>query len=70
MPQFTGYKVVCRFEDLFESEQLRRRKKVTKLFSETDLLVINHLFLRKNLGNRASDDLLEIIQIIPSSNYR
>ncbi len=48
----TGYKVVYReahvfFEDLFESDQLKRRKKVTKLFSETDLLVI--------------DDLLEII---------
>jgi len=62
----TGYKVVYReahlfFEDLFESDQLRRRKKVTRLFSETDLLVIDDLFLRKNVPKQASDDLLEII---------
>jgi DNA replication protein DnaC len=62
----SGYKVVYReahvfFEDLFESDQLRRRKKVTRLFSETDLLVIDDLFLRKNVPKQASDDLLEII---------
>ena len=49
------------FENLFESDQLRRRKKVTKLFSETDILVIDDLFLRKNVPKQASDDLLEII---------
>jgi DNA replication protein DnaC len=62
----TGYKVVYReahtfFEDLFESDQLKRRKKLTKLFSETDLLVIDDLFLRKNVPKQAADDLLEII---------
>ena len=62
----TGYKVIYReahafFEDLFESDQLKRRKKVTKLFSETDLLVIDDLFLRKNVPAQAADDLLEII---------
>jgi DNA replication protein DnaC len=62
----TGYKVVYReahffFEDLFESVQLKRRKKVTKLFSETDLLVIDDLFLRKKVPDQAADDLLEII---------
>ena len=61
-----GYKVVYReahsfFEDLFESTQLRRRKKVVKLFSETDLLVIDDLFLRKKLPDEAADDLLETI---------
>ena len=29
------------FEDLFEATQLKRRKKITKLFSETDLLIID-----------------------------
>jgi DNA replication protein DnaC len=62
----TGYKVVYReahdfFEGLFESEQLKRRKKLTKLLSETDLLVIDDLFLRKNIPKQAADDLLEII---------
>ena len=62
----TGYKVVYReahafFEDLFESAQLKRRKKVTKLLSESDLLVIDDLFLRKNVPEQAADDLLEII---------
>jgi DNA replication protein DnaC len=62
----TGYKVVYReahafFEDLFESAQLKRRKKVTRLLSETDLLVIDDLFLRKNVTEQAADDLLEII---------
>ena len=61
-----GYKVVYReahtfFEDLFESTQLRRRKKQVKLFSETDLLVIDDLFLRKRVPEQAADDLLETI---------
>jgi hypothetical protein len=37
-------------------------KKVTKLFSEFGLLVINRPFLRKNPGNKASGDLLEIFK--------
>ena len=62
----TGYKVVYReahtfFEDLFEATQLKRRKKVNKLFSETDLLVIDDLFLRKKVPEQAADDLLDII---------
>ena len=61
-----GYKVVYReahafFEDIFESTQLKRRKKMTKLFSETDLLVIDDLFLRKKAPEQAADDLLDII---------
>ncbi len=62
----SGYKVVYReahsfFEDLFESTQLKRRKKLNKLFSETDLLVIDDLFLRKKIPEQAADDLLDII---------
>jgi DNA replication protein DnaC len=62
----TGYKVVYReahafFEDLFEATQLKRRKKITKLFSETDLLIIDDLFLRKKVPEQAADDLLDII---------
>jgi DNA replication protein DnaC len=62
----TGYKVVYReahsfFEDLFEATQLKRRKKVNKLFSEADLLVIDDLFLRKKVPEQAADDLLDII---------
>ena len=34
---------------------------MTKLFSETDLLVIDDLFLRKNVPKQAADDLLDII---------
>jgi DNA replication protein DnaC len=61
-----GYKVVYReahqfFEDLFESTQLKYRKKITKLFSEADLLVIDDLFLRKKVPDQAADDLLDII---------
>jgi DNA replication protein DnaC len=61
----SGYKVVYReahsfFEDLFEATQLKRRKKVNKLFSETDLLVIDDLFLRKKVPEQAADDLLDI----------
>ncbi len=62
----SGYKVVYReahtlFEDLFEATQLKRRKKLTKMLSETDLLVIDDLFLRKKVPEPAADDLLEII---------
>lgn len=62
----TGYKVVYReahifFEDLFEADQLKRRKKVNRFFSEADLLVIDDLFLRKKVPEQAADDLLDII---------
>jgi len=62
----SGYKVVYReahtlFEDLFEATQLKRRKKLTKMLSETDLLVIDDLFLRKKIPEPAADDLLEIV---------
>jgi DNA replication protein DnaC len=62
----SGYKVVYReahsfFEDLFEATELKRRKKVNKLFSETDLLIIDDLFLRKKVPEQAADDLLDII---------
>ncbi len=62
----TGYKVIYReahvfFEDLFEAAQLKTRSKVSKLFSETDLLVIDDLFLRKQVPDQAADDLLDII---------
>lgn len=62
----TGYKVVYReahtfFEDLFEADQLNRRKKTTKLFCDTDLLVIDDLFLRKKVPVSAADDLLDIV---------
>jgi len=49
------------FEDLFETSQLKRTKKVNKLFSEADLLVIDDLFLRKKMPEQAADDLLDII---------
>jgi DNA replication protein DnaC len=49
------------FEDLFEASQLKRTKKVNKLFSEADLLVIDDLFLRKKMPEQAADDLLDII---------
>lgn len=35
--------------------------KISKLFSETDLLIIDDLFLRKKMPEQAADDLLEII---------
>jgi len=62
----SGYKVMYReahsfFEDLFEASQLNRIKKVNKLFSEADLLVIDDLFLRKKMPDQAADDLLDII---------
>jgi DNA replication protein DnaC len=62
----TGYKVIYReahtfFEDLFEATELKRKKKVDKLFSEADLLIIDDLFLRKKMPEQAADDLLDII---------
>ncbi len=62
----TGYRVMYReahtfFEDIFEASQLKRTKKVNKLFSEADLLVIDDLFLRKKMPEQAADDLLDII---------
>src|SRR3989304_2959428 len=61
-----GYKIVYReahtfFEDLFEAVQLKRRKKVNKLFSDADLLIFDDLFLRKKVPEQAADDLLDII---------
>ena len=61
-----GYKVMYReahlfFEDLFEARQLGKWKKVNKLFSESDLLVIDDLFLRKRIPQNAADDLMDII---------
>ncbi|MBE9573064.1 MAG: ATP-binding protein [Proteobacteria bacterium] len=49
------------FEDIFEANQIGRRKKVNKLFSEADLLIIDDLFLRKRVPEDAADDLLDII---------
>jgi DNA replication protein DnaC len=49
------------FEDIFEAEQTGRRKKVNKQFAETDLLIIDDLFLRKKVPENAADDLLDII---------
>ncbi|HQN17926.1 MAG TPA: IS21-like element helper ATPase IstB [Syntrophobacteraceae bacterium] len=62
----TGYRVVYReahsfFADLFEATQLKRRKRTTKVFSQTDLLIIDDLFLRKTVPEQAADDLLDII---------
>lgn len=61
-----GHRVLYReahhlFEELFESEQFGRRKKLVRLFSEADLLVIDDLFLRKKQKPDAADDLQEII---------
>ncbi len=60
------YQVVYReahtfFEDIFEAAQTGKRKKVNKLFSEADLLIIDDLFLRKKIPDNAADDLLDII---------
>ena len=60
------YKVIYRqahtfFEDLFEATQTGNRKKIHKQFTETDLLIIDDLFLRKKLPHDAADDLLDII---------
>lgn len=60
------YQVIYReahvfFQDLFEATQTGTRKKVNKLFSESDLLIIDDLFLRKKVPENAADDLLDII---------
>jgi DNA replication protein DnaC len=49
------------FEDIFEAAQTGKRKKINKLFSEADLLIIDDLFLRKKIPDNAADDLLDII---------
>ena len=49
------------FEDIFEAAQTGKRKKINKLFSESDLLIIDDLFLRKKVPDNAADDLLDII---------
>lgn len=51
----------CFFDDLFEATQTGRKKKIKKLFCESDLLVIDDLFLRKRVPENAADDLLDII---------
>ena len=61
-----GHRVLYReahrlFEELFEAEQFGRRKKLVRLFSEADLLVIDDLFLRKKQRPDAADELQEII---------
>ena len=60
------HKVVYReahvfFEDIFEANQLNNKKRVYKMFSEADLLVIDDLFLRKKMPEDAADYLLDII---------
>ncbi|RLB97534.1 MAG: ATP-binding protein, partial [Deltaproteobacteria bacterium] len=42
------------FEDMFEAEQTGKIKKVLKLFSEADLLIIDDLFLRKKMPSDAA----------------
>lgn len=49
------------FEDMFEAEQLKKKKRIGKIFSEADLLVIDDLFLRKKMPVDAADYLLDII---------
>lgn len=61
-----GYKAIYRdakrlFEDLFEGRQLKKEKKLQKLFWESDLLVIDDLFLRRGLPESGTDDFLDII---------
>lgn len=60
------YRVIYReahifFEDLFEATQTKKRKKISKHFSEADLLIIDDLFLRKKVPEDAADDLQDII---------
>lgn len=49
------------FEDIFEAAQTGKRKKINKLFSEAELLIVDDLFLRKKIPDNAADDLLDII---------
>lgn len=51
----------CFFEDLFEASQTGKRKKILRFFCESDLLVIDDLFLNKRMSNNASGDLLDVI---------
>ena len=62
----SGYKVFDRedhifSEDLLEATELKRRKKINKLISETDLMVVDDLFLRKKIPEQAAEDLLDTI---------
>jgi len=49
------------FEDMFEAEQTDKKKKIFKLFTQADLLIIDDLFLRKKMPGDAADYLLDII---------
>ncbi|MCP4627014.1 MAG: ATP-binding protein [bacterium] len=49
------------FEDMFEAEQTDKKKRVGKMFSDADLLVIDDLFLRKKMPGDAADYLLDVI---------
>jgi len=49
------------FADIFEATQINKRQKVNKHFTETELLIIDDLFLRKKMPDDAADDLLDII---------
>ena len=49
------------FEDMFEAEQTHNQKKILKLFTQADLLIIDDLFLRKKMPKDAADYLLDII---------
>ena len=51
----------CFFEDIFEASQTGKRKKLLKLFCQSDLLIIDDLFLNKRMSNTASGDLLDVI---------
>jgi DNA replication protein DnaC len=42
-----------------KSTSPKSSQKINRLFSETDLLVIDDLFLRKKVPEQAADDLLE-----------
>lgn len=48
-------------EDMFEAEQTHNQKKILKLFTQADLLIIDDLFLRKKMPKDAADYLLDII---------
>ncbi|NWG75323.1 MAG: ATP-binding protein [Rubrivivax sp.] len=49
------------FEDIFAASQTGKRKKLHKVLSETDLLVIDDLFLRKRVPDHVADDLMDTI---------
>ena len=62
----SGFRVAYReeqtfFEDIFAATQTGKRKKLKKLFCETELLVIDDLFLRKRVPDHAADDLMDVI---------